>query len=1175
MKIRTTGFAVLVTILVLAAGCSDNDGPDEDILGGDTGGDQIEPADVADDTGTDLATPDVLPDVVITDEGGDTAADVTTDYDADAVEPGDAVTDEGTDETEPDALMDVADDGLDAQDAGDVFVPEDTGTDAGLDVTSDAGLDVTSDAGLDIVPEDTAAGDIGTEVDDDTYNPPEPTGISGVMPESAIENTEFLLTIAGTGFTGGMSLSITGDNALTAGYTATPATMSILDGGNKILALFASSNGLIRGYYRVEVADGTGVVLDSLSGFRILPATALAPTVTNVTPDTAKTGRDRMVAITGTGFASGASVVVTGYGETYECSYVEVADSGSLTAVVQAGTSQIPVGEYEVWVINPDGLGGKWDSMFTISDLAPPSITAISPIRAGNASDVTMTVTGIDFQEGALVSLTGTTEDIPLATTEVTAGTVLTAVIPSGLAAGIYPVKVTNPDFQFDVFYFYQVSNNSPGSLTTFEQMTETLNIPRWQHGLDAMVDGMGHGFLVVTGGLDAGDVPIDDVEISQISPNGTPGVWNLPIQTDPVTGLRIVNRMSEPRSGAASVRVGRTLFVAGGRSLPEASSQALDTIEMTRMLNGSGAPKLRAPTVAVGGGFLPEGRWLYRVSAVTPAGETLASSSVSYRGDAGALTMSWEPVSGALGYNIYRCPSANCTYGQEVAVSWMLAGTTRSFVDQGSGVLTPSPSDIGLMPYPDDPGALDQPTYSYVVTSVTEIDESTVFESVPGAAHMVVVPGGSGVVSLVWNDVAAADSYRIYRAAGTGDHVLIGETLAGTLSFDDDLSPAVLADTPPMGVQPLPTGSLSLFEYMKGADDQPILLNIPREGARATFVETQYDETDPAALTGVMFIIGGRTGFEPLPGAETTAESIKFFIDGSLIGPEIQDVGLLTGRAFFGLGNSQNRLDNLTFEDDDDDDPVTPDCPDADNDGFFDKACGGTDCDDTNLMINPAANEDLQNGVDDNCDGLVDVPTQGWESPSGGSGIPTGMPVKRALDENPEPVFLIAMLGNDDVLATGDTGLSDIEAVGVDLFTGDLLELNAVPESLWTHQTNADNSVVHGSNVALYQKYLFSFMGVASENLGQVPTSLIAQSKRFPYCPPPLPDDPGDASFGCPGYTDWTYSDLAGVKRTSANATVSGGLGYYGLTRAFGYIYLVAGVDSSGVSDDTWRVLQ
>jgi len=47
--------------------------------------------------------------------------------------------------------------------------------------------------------------------------------------------------------------------------------------------------------------------------------------------------------------------------------------------------------------------------------------------------------------------------------------------------------------------------------------------------------------------------------------------------------------------------------------------------------------------------------------------------------------------------------------------------------------------------------------------------------------------------------------------------------------------------------------------------------------------------------------------------------------------------------------------------------------CWDGDEDGFTDKTCGGTDCDDTDPDVNPDALEECGNGIDDDCDGLLD----------------------------------------------------------------------------------------------------------------------------------------------------------------------------------------------------------
>ena len=49
------------------------------------------------------------------------------------------------------------------------------------------------------------------------------------------------------------------------------------------------------------------------------------------------------------------------------------------------------------------------------------------------------------------------------------------------------------------------------------------------------------------------------------------------------------------------------------------------------------------------------------------------------------------------------------------------------------------------------------------------------------------------------------------------------------------------------------------------------------------------------------------------------------------------------------------------------------PDCRDSDGDGSWDEACGGWDCDDSDPEVSSGAEEICGNGVDDDCDGLVD----------------------------------------------------------------------------------------------------------------------------------------------------------------------------------------------------------
>lgn len=58
--------------------------------------------------------------------------------------------------------------------------------------------------------------------------------------------------------------------------------------------------------------------------------------------------------------------------------------------------------------------------------------------------------------------------------------------------------------------------------------------------------------------------------------------------------------------------------------------------------------------------------------------------------------------------------------------------------------------------------------------------------------------------------------------------------------------------------------------------------------------------------------------------------------------------------------------------------DEVDQDCSgqdltDVDGDGFDGEAAGGADCDDENADVNPLMDENRDNGIDDNCDGIID----------------------------------------------------------------------------------------------------------------------------------------------------------------------------------------------------------
>jgi hypothetical protein len=84
--------------------------------------------------------------------------------------------------------------------------------------------------------------------------------------------------------------------------------------------------------------------------------------------------------------------------------------------------------------------------------------------------------------------------------------------------------------------------------------------------------------------------------------------------------------------------------------------------------------------------------------------------------------------------------------------------------------------------------------------------------------------------------------------------------------------------------------------------------------------------------------------------------------------------VGLLAGCSCQDTG--------ITGEPDAHEDPVPepgdepePPCWDRDGDGYEDEACGGDDCDDSDPAIHPGADDVCLDGVDRDCDGIVDGP--------------------------------------------------------------------------------------------------------------------------------------------------------------------------------------------------------
>lgn len=186
---------------------------------------------------------------------------------------------------------------------------------------------------------------------------------------------------------------------------------------------------------------------------------AAAPTITNVTPSTGVLAGGTSLTITGTGFASGATVAfvelpsndVFGTPSSKPAASVTFNSSTSLTVTTPSATN---TGAVDVVVMNPDFQTATRPSGFTYTTAPPaPTVTSITPAFGPAAGGTSVTITGTNFVATPTVTFGGTS-----ATGVVrVSATLLTATTPAH-AAGLVNVVVTNPDLQAGTLangYFY------------------------------------------------------------------------------------------------------------------------------------------------------------------------------------------------------------------------------------------------------------------------------------------------------------------------------------------------------------------------------------------------------------------------------------------------------------------------------------------------------------------------------------------------------------------------------------------------------------------------------------------------------------------------------------------------------------------------------------------------
>jgi hypothetical protein len=306
--------------------------------------------------------------------------------------------------------------------------------------------------------------------------------VSSITPNSGTINGGTPVTITGTNFLTGATV-IVGGNAAT-GVTVVSST-----------SITATTPAHAAGAGSVVVTNTDGQSGTLTNGFTYI-VTNPAPTVTSIAPNFGNPSGGTAVTITGTDFASGATVTFGGTAATG----VTVVSGTSITATAPAHAA----GVVTVAVTNTDNQTGTLNNGYTYTTAIPaPTVTSITPNSGTTKGGTPVTITGTNFLTGATVRVGGGTAT----GVTVVSSTSITANTPPH-SAGPGTVVVVNTDGQGASLangFTYVVINSAP-TVTSITPNSGTIN-----GGTTVTITGTGFlaGATVKLGGTAASAVTV------------------------------------------------------------------------------------------------------------------------------------------------------------------------------------------------------------------------------------------------------------------------------------------------------------------------------------------------------------------------------------------------------------------------------------------------------------------------------------------------------------------------------------------------------------------------------------------------------------------------------------------------------------------------------------------
>ncbi|HEV8320171.1 MAG TPA: IPT/TIG domain-containing protein [Myxococcota bacterium] len=681
-----------------------------------------------------------------------------------------------------------------------------------------------------------------------------------------------MLTLAGTGFRDGATVDVGGMAASTVDVVSDMQIDATIGGG------------LDPGVYDVTVTNAEGCS-DTLPGaVTIVPG----PIVFFVDPPVVYNGVSTQVTIYAsglTGTPTAVSLIENATGtETPLLTFMwDPATPGKILAIVPAG---LPAGSYDVVVIDPGGCDAILSAGLTVTDTLTIALESIDPPFGFTAGSTGVEIRATDPAPGGQVQFMPTPRAylnpaMPGAGTVATAlrsvafvgATLLTAVVPEGLPAGTYDLIVVNPDATVgllaDAFVVAGdappvIDTIQPGSVSTQTDATVTIYGDNFRNPAVELTcqdpTGLIATFTPVVTAVDSVSTPetitmtvpstmiaADSVCVVRVTDDptnpadGTYVDFSALAVTNPAENLRpwapgtamtTARRAPVSFSGRAT-SVARFLYAAGGDDGTAAGALATVEAAPVDLFGTVGAwfalpYDLPAPRTLAGGVRI--GRFLYLVGGNDGAGavDTLYRAEILHPEDAPVI--------------------------RDVSV------TLGTGVELGGGVWY---YRVSALFGPTDPRNPDG-------------------ESLASDPRVVQLPmlDDRVVLTLLWDPVAGATGYRVYRTPTpdliSGDEELLAEvTGGGATSYTDSGAKTTMA-----GQVPLPLGATGRWREMGLA-----VLGSVREGPGVTLGSEPGATNDPD-LGGSFYVyaIGGRDGAAPLASYE--------YLPVTVVSPTEQTVG-------------------------------------------------------------------------------------------------------------------------------------------------------------------------------------------------------------------------------------------------------------------------------------------